>query len=78
MTHPTPFPLALAQARRIVAQPCAADSPSLRLVAFAALKAAAGQTVAQHRLHAMQRAAGISRRALLLERFAIAQPGGRP
>lgn len=39
-----------AQARRVVAHPFPTDAPSLRLWAFAVLKAERGQTVAHHRL----------------------------
>ncbi len=47
--HPAP-PRMAAQARRVVAHPCATDTASLRLWAFAILKAERGQTVVQHRL----------------------------
>lgn len=37
-------------ARRVVANPLPDDSRTLRLIAWAALKSARGQTVVQHRL----------------------------
>ena len=50
---PTPTQ-SLIQARRIVARPLAADRPSLRLLAWIALKSARGQRVNQLRLVRMQ------------------------
>jgi hypothetical protein len=44
-------------ADRVTVAPQHSDAPSLRLLAWAALKSQRGQTVVQHRIIAMQRAA---------------------